>query len=156
MVLDRQCHGKCVTKFSRIAINGCWIVNVTGYVWQSFPELPYMIVGSLVSRKCKFTEFCRCTITCDKIWVPKEMEKHCFDDTENCIGNEEKHQKREIRLARRREYCRRRNAALREDRHESFKQRRRAAYSTNAQEVSDEVEATMSDTSIFTRCTHLF
>ena len=27
--------------------------------------------------------------------VPKEMEKHCFNDAENCIGNEEKekHQK---------------------------------------------------------------
>ena len=117
-------------QFFWIAIYSHWIINVTGHMWQSFPELPCMIVGSSVLRKRKFTKFCRCTIICNKVWVLKEIEKHCFDNTENCIGNEEKekHQKREIRLARR-EYYRCRSAALR----------------------ADEVAATTSDISIFTR-----
>ena len=155
-LLDRQCHGQHAAKFSWMVIYGRWIVSVTENVWRKFSWIAIYGIGSSVSRKCKFTskftEFCRSTIICDKVWVPKEIEKHCFDDAENCIGNKEKHQKREIRLARRREYCRRRNAAQRADGHESFRQRR-AAYSTNAQ---DEVEATTSDTSIFTRCTCLF
>ena len=88
--LDCQRHGKCVTKFSWIAIYGHWIVNVTGHVWQSFPKLPYMIVGLSVLQKYKFTKFYWCTIIHNKVWALKEVEKHCFDDAENCIGNEKK------------------------------------------------------------------
>ena len=38
-----------MTKFSWIAIYGHWIVSVTENVWQNFPELPYMVVGSSIS-----------------------------------------------------------------------------------------------------------
>ena len=76
---DRQCHRARVAKFSWFAI----------IIW-------------LLDRQHRgnvFTEFCWCTIICDEVWVLKEIEKHCFNDAENCIGNEEKekHQKREIR-----------------------------------------------------------
>ena len=95
-LLDHQCHGKCVTKFYWIAIYGHWIVNVTRHVSQSFPELPYMIVGSSVLQKHNLLSSVDAIIR-DKVWVPKEIEKHCLDNAENCIGNEEKekHQKRE-------------------------------------------------------------
>ena len=40
-----------MTKFSRIAIYVRWIVSVAERMSRSFPELPYMFVGSSVSRK---------------------------------------------------------------------------------------------------------
>ena len=49
--LDRQCHGKHVTKFSGSAIYGYWIVSVAGNMRQSFPGVPYMVVGPSVARK---------------------------------------------------------------------------------------------------------
>ena len=34
-----------------MAIYGCWIISVTDCIPQSFPEWPYMVVGSSVSRE---------------------------------------------------------------------------------------------------------
>ena len=46
--LDRQCHGKHVTKFSWIDIYGRWIISVAESMQWGSSEWPYMVVGSSV------------------------------------------------------------------------------------------------------------
>ena len=53
----------------------------------------YMVAGLSVSwkqrQKHAFTdyEFCWCVIIHDIIQVPREIEKHCLGNIENCINN---------------------------------------------------------------------
>ena len=74
--LDRQCRGKNVTKFSRIAIYVRWIVSVAERMWRSFPELPYMFVGSSVSRKqCVAVYAGLSAATCTDYWMRMDSSR---------------------------------------------------------------------------------
>ena len=104
--LDRQCRGKNVTKFSQIAIYVRWIVSVAERMWRSFPELPYMFVGSSVSRKqCVAVYAGLSAATCTDYWMRMDSSR----DREAFLGRRRERyrlqreretvEEREVRLA---------------------------------------------------------